>query len=90
MNPIIEINQSVNVLASFKLVNNQVKVMPICMHYRGRDIRFSTLGLCHPVRHGSRLHYIFDVSDGVNDYSLDFNTTTLTWILLTIIDGSSL
>ena len=90
MNPIIEINQSVNVLASFKLVNNQVKVMPICMHYRGRDIRFSTLGLCYPVRHGSRLHYIFDVSDGVNDYSLDFNTTTLTWTLLTIIDGSSL
>lgn len=90
MNPIIEINQSVNVLASFKLVNNQVKVMPVYMRYQGRDIHFSALGLCHLVRHGSRLHYIFDVSDGVNDYSLDFNTTTLTWTLLTIIDGSSL
>ena len=90
MNPIIEIDQSVNILASFKLVNNQVKVMPVYMRYQGRDIHFSALGLCHPVRHGSRLHYIFDVSDGVNDYSLDFNTTTLTWTLLTIIDGSSL
>lgn len=90
MNPIVEINEAINVTATFIRANNRVHVMPSCMVWRGRQINFTQLGLCHPARHGQRLHYIFDVSDGLNDYSLDFDTTTLVWTLVSVIDGSSL
>ena len=90
MNPVIEINQAVKVIASFEKKNNAVVAMPLQMFYRGREINFTQLGLCHPVRHGSQLHYVFDVSDGANDYSLDFDTTTLIWTLIAMIDGSNL
>ena len=90
MNPIVEINEAVNVIASFVSNNRHVQVKPVRMRHHGRDITFAQLGLCHPVRHGSQLHYIFDVSDGANDYTLDFDTTTLVWTLVSMIDGGSL
>lgn len=90
MNPIIEINEIVDVVAVFRHVKSPTTVQPIRMRYHGRDITFTKLGMCHPVRHGTRLHYVFDVSDGANDYSLDFDTTTLTWTLVAMIDGGSL
>ena len=90
MNPIVEINETVNVIASFVSNNRHVQVKPVRMRHHGRDITFTQLGLCHPVRHGSQLHYIFDVSDGANDYTLDFDTTTLVWTLVSMIDGGSL
>lgn len=90
MNPIVEINETVNVIASFTNVNGRVRVMPARMCWRSRDINFAQLGLCHPVRHGNQLHYVFDVSDGANDYSLDFDATTLIWTLVSMIDGGSL
>lgn len=90
MNPIVEINETVNVIASFTNVNGRVRVMPARMCWRNRDINFTQLGLCHPVRHGNQLHYVFDVSDGANDYSLDFDATTLIWTLVSMIDGGSL
>lgn len=90
MNPIVEINETVNVIASFTNANGRVRVMPARMCWHGRDINFTQLGLCHPVRHGNQLHYVFDVSDGANDYSLDFDATTLIWTLVSMIDGGNL
>lgn len=90
MNPVVEINESVDVAAVFRRGSGRIEARPTAMSWRGRDIKFSRLGLCHPVRHGSRLCYIFDVNDGANDYSLEFDTTELSWRLLSLIDGSSL
>ena len=90
MNPIVEINETVDVTATFIKVNNRVRVTPSYMVWRGRQVDFTQLGLRHPTRHGRQLHYIFDVSDGLNDYSLNFDTTTLVWTLVSVIDGSSL
>lgn len=90
MDPIIRIDQPVDVIVSFTIKGNAVSARPLRMRYRGRDITFTGFGLCHPVRHGSQLHYVFNVSDNANDYSLDFDTVTLTWTLTAIIDGSSL
>lgn len=90
MDPLIKLNQPIDVIASFKRTGNSVKVMPLRMRYGSRDIAFTQLGLCHPVRHGSQLHYIFDVSDGCNDYSLDLDVSTLTWTLVAVIDGGNL
>lgn len=90
MNPIIEVNQPVNVIAQFRQVGQAAKAVPLQFCWNGRNIKVAQLGLCHPVRHGSQLYYIFDVSDGANDYSLEFDTTTLKWTLVNMIDGGSL
>ena len=90
MNPVTEINHLVDVIAIFQAQPSHTSVRPLRMRYGGRDITFTKLGLYHPVRHGSRLCYVFDVSDGVNDYSLELDTTTLQWRLLSLIDGSYL
>ena len=89
MSPVVEINKVVDVTVLFRHQPGLDRVMPMQMHYHGRDIHFAQLGLCHTVRHGQTLCYIFDMSDGLNDYSLEFNTTTLTWTLLSIIAGGS-
>lgn len=93
MNPVVDINQTVDVIASFKLIKGKhetIRACPMRMRRGGQIVSFTKLGLCHPVRHGSRLCYIFDVSDGCNDYSLEFDTSTLRWTLLSMIDGGSL
>ena len=72
MNPIVEINETVNVIASFVSNNRHVQVKPVRMRHHGRDITFTQLGLCHPVRHGSQLHYIL---------TLVTAPTTTHWIL---------
>ena len=90
MNPVTEINHFVDVIAIFRTKSTRTSVQPLRMRYDGHDITFTKLGLCHPVRHGSRLCYVFNVSDGTNDYSLELDTTTLQWKLLSLIDGSYL
>lgn len=90
MNPIVSINQPVDVIVSFGRSVRTTGVMPVKMRHHGVDISLTKLGLCYPIRHGSRLCYIFDVSDGTNDYSLEFDATTLRWTLLSLIDGASL
>lgn len=90
MNPIVSINQPVDVIVSFSRSARTTGVMPVKMRHHGVDISLTKLGLCYPVRHGARLCYIFDVSDGTNDYSLEFDTTTLRWTLLSLIDGANL
>ncbi len=90
MNPVTEINENIDVIATFKNKNGKIAVMPSVMRWRGRDIKLTQLGLCYPLRRGARLYHIFDMSDGVNDYSLEFDTVGLTWRLISLIDGSNL
>lgn len=47
----------------------------------GQEIKVSELGMSHPVREGRSLKYIFDVTDGIADYRLEFNTDSLAWRL---------
>lgn len=90
MDPIITINEAIDVIATFKQTGGHIVVRPVRMRWKGRDIDLPQLGLCHPVQQHGHLHYIFDVSDGVNDYSLDFDTVNLAWTLISMIDGGSL
>lgn len=96
MNPVTTINQTVDVVASFcakpATAHRAATVLarPLKMRWHGREISFRQLGLCHPVYHGRQLVYVFGMSDGANDYSLEFSTTTLQWTLVSIIDGGSL
>lgn len=47
----------------------------------GQEISVSELGLSYPVREGRSLKYIFDVTDGHDDYRLELNTDSLMWLL---------
>lgn len=88
MDPSLEINQRISVMAVYR---NQGSVAELCMparmRYQGREITFTELGLRHPTSAGKRMIHIFDVSDGVNDYRLSFDSEALTWTLVSILEG---
>lgn len=50
-------------------------------------IDFTELGLRHPTSKGTRMIHVFDMSDGVNDYRLEFDAEGLTWTLAAIREG---
>jgi hypothetical protein len=88
MDPTIQINKRVGVLAVFNEKGHQPELaMPIKMKYQGRDIVFKELGLRHPTTAGRRMVHVFDMSDGVNDYRLEFDAEALTWTLVAMIEG---
>ncbi|HEX5797931.1 MAG TPA: hypothetical protein VFX79_01125 [Candidatus Saccharimonadales bacterium] len=85
----IEINQRVEVIARFKSRGNSAGlVMPAKMRWRRQEIIFTELGLRHPTAKGHRMVHVFDMSDGVNDYRLEFDAEMLTWTLVAIIEGA--
>jgi hypothetical protein len=88
MDPTIEINKLVSVLAVFRDKGNQPELcLPIKMRYQGREVVFKELGLRHPTAAGRRMVHVFDMSDGANDYRLEFDAEALTWTLVAMIEG---
>jgi hypothetical protein len=88
MDPRIAIKQRVDVVAVFHRQGETNMICePVKMRYRGQDIEFAELGLRHPTTAGQRMLHVFDVSDGVNDYRLEFDAEALTWTLAEIIEG---
>ncbi len=83
-----EVNQRVEVITVFHSQGNPTHlVVPARMKYRGEEITFSELGLRHPTRKGQRMIHVFDMSDGTNDYRLEFDAEMLTWTLVAILEG---
>jgi len=89
MDNIIKINKRVDVVASFK-VNGDIATLcyPHKMKYKNQEIIFTELGLRHPTEKGKRMVHVFDMSDGVNDYRLEFDAERLTWFLVSMISGA--
>lgn len=88
MNPVIEINQRVSVVAVCRAGGQAAEICaPVKMRYQGRDINLIELGMRHPTTAGKRMIHIFDVSDGVNDYRLAFDAESLTWTLVSMLEG---
>jgi hypothetical protein len=88
MNPIIEINERVDVVAIFRKRGDVASLcMPYKLRYRGQDIILSELGLRHPTHTGKRMIHVFDMSDGTNDYRLEFDAESLTWTLVAMLEG---
>lgn len=65
---------------------NQI-VFPKNMFYKGRLIVFTEVGMVHPTSKGERMIHVFDVSDGDNDYRLEFDAERLVWLLTAILYG---
>lgn len=82
------INQRVEVAAVFR-AHGEVGFLcyPAKMRYRGQEISFTELGLRHPTSQGRRMIHVFDMTDGNNDYRLEFDAEGLTWTLVTILEG---
>lgn len=53
----------------------------------GREITITEIGLRHPSSKGLRTIHVFDVTDGANDYRLEFDSERLTWHLTRMGDG---
>ncbi len=88
MNNVTYINERVEVVAVYRTT---VDVGQICypakMRYRGQDILFTELGLRHPTAKGKRMIHVFDMSDGSNDYRLEFDAEGLTWTVVAVMEG---
>jgi hypothetical protein len=88
VDPTVLINQQVDVIAIFKKSGpNRDYCTPYKMRYLGRDIEFKELGLRHPTSAGKRMIHVFDVTDGSNDYRLEFDAEVLTWTLVALLEG---
>lgn len=88
MDNIILLHERIEVVAVYRTA---VDVSQLCypakMKYRGQVIEFTELGLRHPTSKGKRMIHVFDMSDGVNDYHLEFDAEILTWTLMAIREG---
>jgi len=81
------INERVKILAIFSEKQDELHTcIPLRMKFKGYDYTFTEIGLCHPTIKGKRTQHIFDVTDGLADYRLEFDTQRLTWTLISIAD----
>jgi len=88
MDPIIKINERVDVVAVFKKRGDTAALcMPCKMRYKNIEINLTELALRHPTVAGKRMIHVFHASDGVNDYRLEFDAEALTWTLVGIMYG---
>lgn len=88
MDPTIEINERVDVVAVYKRHGDiSTLCVPSKMRWRGQEIVFTELALRHPTVAGKRMLHVFHVSDGANGYRLEFDAESLTWTLVALIAG---
>lgn len=86
----IEIGDRVEVITRFASRGDPAyMIFPVKMRWKKDEIIFTELGLRHPTTKGQRMVHVFDMSDGANDYRLEFDAEALIWTLVTIIEGES-
>lgn len=89
MDPSVAINERVDVVAAYYAKAEFIELTkPLKMRWRGQEITFSEQGLRHPTTQGKRMMHVFHVSDGSNNYRLEFDAENLTWTLVTLIAGT--
>jgi hypothetical protein len=90
MDPTVAINERIDVVTVF---HRQGDISSLCvpcrMRWRGQDIELTELALRHPTVQGKRMIHVFHVSDGANNYRLEFDAEGLTWTLVTILEGAN-
>jgi len=88
MDPTIEINERVDVVAIYKKRGDTSTLcVPYKMRWRGREIALTELALRHPTVAGKRMIHVFHMGDGTNGYRLEFDAEALTWTLIAMIGG---
>jgi hypothetical protein len=88
MDPTIYINERIDVVLMFHANSSErLTCVPWKMRYKTREIEFTVFGMRHPTQKGKRMVHVFDMSDGVNDYRLEFDAEHLTWTLISMVEG---
>jgi hypothetical protein len=83
------INKEVNVVAYyFHSKGMRLRCYPKVMEYNGRRVAFTETGLRHPTRKGMRSIHVFDMTDGNDNYRIEFDAHQLIWTLISITDTS--
>lgn len=89
MDPTIVINERVGVVLIFNTGTADITLcLPWKMKYKNQEIIFTKLGMRHPTAKGRRMIHVFDMSDGNNDYRLEFDAEHLTWNLISMVPGN--
>ena len=89
MDPTIFINERVNVVSIFNSSSLENSVcVPWKMKYKTQEIIFTKLAMRHPTAKGHRMIHVFDMSDDVNDYRLEFDAERLIWNLISMVPGN--
>lgn len=83
------VNERVAVIARYHIEDARSLCFPAKMRWRNKEISFTTLGLRHDTRKGARMVHVFDMSDGSNDYRLEFDAEVLTWTLISVLGGNN-
>ena len=80
MNDELYLNEQVKVVAVFG--GGQYPCCPLKFRRQnGKEIEITEVGLCHPNQQGKKMLHVFDVTDGVADYRLEFDAERLNWTL---------
>ncbi len=88
MDPTHYLNERVDVVALYRMSGDITMLcFPYKMKYKNEEILFTELCLRHPTSKGHRMIHVFDVSDGTNDYRLEFDAEGLTWTLVALLEG---
>lgn len=88
MDPTIEINERVDVVPIFYAnAAERLICVPWKMKYRNQEVIFTIFGMRHPTEKGMRMIHVFELSDGTNDYRLEFDAERLTWTLVSMLEG---
>lgn len=86
MDPTVQINERIDVVAVFKKQGDIGSLcLPAKMKWRGREIEITELGLRHPTVQGKRMIHVFHVTDGANGYRIEFDAEALAWTLIAMI-----
>ena len=88
MDPTIQINELVPMVPIFKPDASEIlRCYPYKMKYRNQEIEFTIFGMRHPTAKGKRMIHVFDMSDGINDYRIEFDAERLLWTLVSMVEG---
>ena len=80
MNDELNINEPIKVIAVFERGKNICQPLKF-KRKNGREIDITEIGLRHPSLQGKRMVHIFDVTDNMADYRLEYDAENLTWTL---------
>ena len=88
MDPTVQINERIEVIVTFHTVaGDRLICFPRKMKFRGQEIDLTIFGMRHDTEKGRRMIHVFEMSDGINDYRLEFDAERLTWTLVSMLEG---
>lgn len=83
----VSINKEISVTAMYFQNSRELKSFPKRIEFEGREYTFIESGLRYLIQKGHQLIHIFDMTDGVANYRLRFDTDQKLWTLVDISES---